>query len=194
MALMPTELDDQELVAGCLRGDRASWEIFVDRFARLVHWSIRRTLENSSFKARQDLCEDIFQEFFRKLLEREELSRLRDASSVRKFLSVGAANLALDKIKIRSRYERSSEEELASVMGDSGHEAAEREASFLVQETVEELSAKERACMELHYLEGKSHREIGEILKLPQDTVSTVIRRTREKLKQRLIEKGLDEA
>jgi DNA-directed RNA polymerase specialized sigma24 family protein len=40
-------------------------------------------------------------------------------------------------------------------------------------------------------MEGRTHREISDILAIPQDTVSTVIRRTRERLKIELSKKGL---
>ena len=186
--------NDGELVLGCLRGEAASWEMFVDRFARLVHWSIRRALEGTPFKARADLCEDIFQEFFKRLIERGELSRLRETVNVRKFLSVSAIHLTLDRVKSLSRYEKSFKAETVCLSEDPGKDAARHEALFLVQAVVEDLDEKERVCLELHYLDGKSHREIGEILALPQDTVSTVIRRTREKMRQRLLEKGLEEA
>ena len=187
---MPESLGDRELVLGCLRGEQPSWEAFVERFAKLIHWSIRRTLEDSSFKGRRDLYEDIFQEFFKKLIERGELSRLREITNLRKFLSISAGNLALDRIKSLSRHESRVEIDPAMVPEDPGEGAAHRESLKTVQDLVEGLGDKERVCLELHYLDEKSHREIGEMLGMPPDTVSSVIRRTREKMRQKLTEKG----
>jgi RNA polymerase sigma factor (sigma-70 family) len=190
-------LSDEELVAACAAGDKEAWDAFVERFARLVHWSVRRTLEATPFAARQDVSDDVFQEVFRGLLEGGALARLRKAESVRKFLTVIAANRTIDRVKSLSRRERSwrpleggpeTDGEIDAPAPTPGPAAAaERaEAGRIVERALESLPARERFCLEMHYLEGRTHREIAECLGIPQDTVSTVIRRTRERLKERL--------
>ena len=166
----------------------------MDRFSKLVHWSIRNTLERSPYKSRHDFCEDVFQEFFKKLLQREELASLKESANLKKFLVISSANLTLDRLKALSRYEKATEPLEAFSPEDPGKGAAHEEAMSLVREVLEELTGRERVCVELHYLDGSNHRQIAEILNLPLDTVSSVIRRTREKLKERLIERGLEEA
>src|SRR3989338_1234619 len=96
---MPEIPTDQELIAGCLDGQKSSWDAFVDRFSRLIYWSIQKTLETSSYKARSDLVRYIYQECFTRLLERRELDALRSAESIRKFLTVIASHLTMDKIR-----------------------------------------------------------------------------------------------
>ena len=194
----PSELGDQELISGCLKNDAACWQVFVGRFSRLVHWSIRKTLGSSPASGREELIREVFQEFFERLLEKNELAKLRDAGSLRKFLSVMACHMTLDKLKSVSRHARKNSP-LESLL--PGHEDAalaflpadpllQAESDGLLAEALKELSPKERACLRFHYEEGKTHAEIGRLLGMPEDTVSTVMRRTREKLRKKLSEKG----
>lgn len=199
---------DEALVNGCLEGKKESWDLFVERFSKLIHWSIRRALENTPFHGRTGIGEEIFQEVFERLIEKEELSKLREIKRLRKYLAVAACHSALDKVKHLSR----AEEKLVSTetaAGDSSadsaapavidaplehpeDEALRKEREAVVESALDALSPKERACVEFHYMDGKTHREIGEILGVPQDTVSTIIRRTKEKLKILFLEKGLE--
>lgn len=200
---------DEKLIAGCLVRDKACWDAFVGRFSKLVYWSIRKTLSDTRYKDRGDICEDIFQDFFEKLLERGTLSKLQSAESLRKFLSVTACHLAIDRVKSVSRLEK------RSIALDAGDEAKDgripasgdltvnegpdpraevlaREAEGELAAALNGLSAKERACIELRYLKGLSDKRIAVILGLPVDTVSTIVRRTKEKLRKALAEKGLE--
>src|SRR3989338_5933705 len=96
---MPEPPSDAEIVAGCLAGRKDSWDLFVERFSRLVYWCIRRTLKNGAFRGQEDIADEIFQEIFRKLLENNSLSALRDRDSLRKFLIIAAVRGTRDKIK-----------------------------------------------------------------------------------------------
>ena len=56
----------------------------------------------------------------------------------------------------------------------------------------EQLSAlplKERLCLVLHFWEGLSVAEIGTELAVPENTVKTWMRRGRERLRTRLLER-----
>jgi RNA polymerase sigma factor (sigma-70 family) len=155
------------------------------------------------------VLEDVFQDVFRNLVEKDQLSKLRDVKHLRKFLSVVACHAAIDRMKSLSRRERASvstEAPLFSKNGDASafvsdtlagtsagpDEAAQnRESDAIVAGVLGTLAPRERAFVEMHYMDGRTHREISEILGVPQDTVSTVLRRTRDKLKDELLKKGL---
>ena len=199
-------LEDEELVLGCLKGDQKAWGSFVQRFSKLIYWSICQTIQKQPLGGVDELCEEVFQEVFRKLLEKEELSKLRDIKNLRKYLSVISCHAAMDKLKSLGRYEKknisteaaffSNGEEAASpILNMTEESPAERtlsrEKDALVAETLEGLSPKERACIEYHYLDGMTHRQIAAILGFSQDTVSTIIRRAKEKLRKNFTEKGL---
>ena len=198
--MKPSELGDQELISGCLSGDAACWRVFVERFSRLVHWSIRRTLASSAQSGREDLGRELFQELFERLLEKNELGRLREAGSVRKFLAVMACHMTLDRVKSLSRHAKKNSS-LESLL-ENNEDAAlgfvpedpllRGELGGVLGAALGELTPKEHSCIQFYYEEGKTHLEIGHLLGMPENTVSTVLRRTRDKLRQKLSEKGYE--
>ena len=186
---MASETNDQELIAGCLRQDKASWEAFVERFARLVHWSIRQSLQQAPPGGTEEFCREVFQDFFTHLIDKNELSKLRQVENVRKFLSVMACHRTLDRLKSLSRHARKmrpAEELLQEIPAPS----TGADWSGVLRDCLQDLSLKDRACLEFYFVEGKTARDIGEILGLGEDTVRTVIRRAKENLKQKLKKKG----
>ena len=189
---------DHDLIVGCIEGKRDSWDTFAERFSRLIYWGIFKTLEGTAFQDSTDLCNEIFQEIFTQLVERDELKRLRELTSIRKFLSVMSCRATLDKLKVLRRHEKSHVDMEKVILEEESGEgsvmevtAVVREREIIVGAVLESLSPKERACVEFYYLDGKTHRHIGEVLGMPQDTVSSVIRRAKEKLKLRLADKGI---
>jgi RNA polymerase sigma factor (sigma-70 family) len=193
-------LGDQELISGCLRNDVACWQIFVERFARLVHWSIRKTLTGAVPGGKEEFSREVFQELFERLLEKNELQRLRTVHSVRKFLSVMACHMTLDKLKGLSRYAKKNFSLESAVLNNENTTLAflpvdpmlQTEFDGIFGDALSALSPKERACLQFHYEEGKTHLEISRLLGLPENTVSTVLRRTREKLQKKLSENGYE--
>lgn len=191
---MPETPSDQDLITGCLNGQKESWDIFVKKFSKLIYWSIQKTLETSSLKARTELVGEIYQECFTRLIERQELETLRNIDSVRKFLTVMASHMAMDKIRSIGRSEKRTDGDpfMINAVGvtekDPAMSVISDEQAILVSKALDELTPKQRMCVEWHYLEDKTHREISEVLGMPVDTVSAIIRRGRDRVKQFLLE------
>ena len=196
---MPESPSDQELLTGCLDGSQESWNIFVERFSKLIYWSIHRTLETYSFKGQTDLPHEIFQDFFTGFLEKDKLQKLKETSSVRKFLTVMACHSTVDRIKAIGKTEKriDPEEDPDSLIRDKSYNpglgAVSGERAALVAKALQGLSPKERLCVEWYYLDGKTHREISEVLGISQDTISSLIRRSKDKLKKIFLENGISE-
>ena len=193
-------MTDEELIAGCLEGRKDSWDLFCERFSKLIHWSIRRTLDRSPFRGRQEILEDIFQDVFKRLLDRNELAKLKQTISLRKFLCVTACNAALDRVRMlkhrETQGEESDEESSAyeSVcVPDPASEAVANESREILSLMLDTLKTKERSVLESFYLDGLSHKVIAQRWGFSEDGVEALIRRTREKLKQTLGRRGLEE-
>ena len=194
-------MTDAELITGCLAGHQESWDLFCERFSKLIHWSIRRTLDRSPYRGRREISDDIFQDVFKRLLDRNELAKLKEADSVRKFLSVMSCNATFDRIKILRRQETQAPE-IGEEPGieesvrdfDPASEAVARECRDILDRMLEALKPKERSVLESFYLDGLSHKVIAERWGFSEDGVEALLRRTREKLKQALGEKGLEGA
>ena len=189
---LPGDASDQELIAGCLRGEQASWETFVGRFARLVHWSIRNSLQHPPPGGSEEFCREVFQDLFARLIDKNELSKLRRVENVRKFLTVMACHMSYDRLKSLSRYSRRMEP-LEDLPAEISEEPVSTEWSGVLEDCFRDLSPKDQACLEFYFVEQKTAVEIGGILGYPEDTVRSVVRRAKEKLKKKLLEKGYQE-
>lgn len=187
--------DDAEILQGCLRGDKKAWDAFVDRYSRLVYWSIWKALGSSAAPDKEDVCREVFQEFFRRILEPSRLEKLSRAQSLRKYLQVTAGHLVLERFRragALGRVEVSGlSDEADALTGNPGGEASLAERRRILESVLAALKPNERTCLEMHYLDGHTHREIAGLLGLPQDTVSSLLRRTKDKVRERLEGKGL---
>lgn len=190
-----SEKSDADILRGCLESDSISWNLFVERYSKLVYWSIYETLKAQSIDDKSDHLKEIFQNIFRKLIEKEELKKIKEVSSLRKYLVVLATHATLDYVKMAQRFEKRATstavlEPDTEPSVDPKEVTLDNEKKRLIDEILATLPRRERVCIELCYLEGRTHREIGFLLNLPQDSVSTIIRRAKEKLRQRLEEKN----
>ena len=197
-------LTDEALLDACQKGDARAWEEFVSRFSRLIYWSIRRTLQDTPGGVREDLVADIFQDVFRKIFEKRSFEVLESAAHIKKYLVVVSAHAARDRIKSRRRADAKNVP-LEDTFADAGvlpdglsaagpaEEAMQNEKNTLIAEVMSSLGEKERACLEFAVEEGMTHQAIGLLLGIPQDTVSSIIRRAKDKIKEKLIKKGLFE-
>ena len=183
--LLERTLDpDSSLVSRCLRGDEPAWEELVRVHTRKVY-SLCYRFTNSGSEA-QDLTQEVFLRVFR------TLRTFRSAEgSVGTWLARVTRNLLIDHYR-RTRQERvtdSIEEQLpmldeagacASARPDQG--VAGREASEILQATLQKLSPDLREAVILRDLQEMEYREIAEVLAIPEGTVKSRINRGRAEL------------
>ncbi len=65
-----TEPTDQELIAGCINGDKALKEFFVRKFSDAVYMTVNYTLKSKNATFSQLEAEDLQNTIFIKLFER----------------------------------------------------------------------------------------------------------------------------
>ena len=167
-------MDEKIILDGCRRGDKTSWDRFVERYSKLIWWAIHETLKGSRFSAQTGLAEEIFQDLFSRILNNREIFDLHDPRCLPKFLTVTACRETMNKIRSLSRREgrfESLEDALQGPEGEQGHaqvqEAAtehgaeavlrsEREA--VIKEVLQSLGPRDRAIVESHFYDDKTHR------------------------------------
>ena len=187
---------DQELIERCLSKVPGAWESFVDRYARLIFWSIERTLGRCQFGCTQQDLEDLFQQVFLLLWEKK-LKEARGIQKLSSWLVIVTHRFILDYVKAQRRLKRrvvveeADLEGLVSPVGNPGRAAEAKELGFILRELLNGLSPKEKAVIRLNLLEEKTHSEIAELLKLPIGTVSNLIKRVKEKWAEVLRKKGI---
>jgi RNA polymerase sigma-70 factor, ECF subfamily len=183
--LVENTLDpDSSLVARCMRGDETAWEELVRLNTRKVYGLCYR-FTGSGTEA-QDLTQEVFLRIFR------TIGTFRQAEgSFGTWLARVTRNLLIDHYR-RTRQERvtdSIEEQLpmieetgasASTRPDRG--VAGREASEILQATLQKLSPDLREAVILRDLQEMEYREIAEVLEIPEGTVKSRINRGRAEL------------
>jgi RNA polymerase sigma factor (sigma-70 family) len=183
--LLERSLDpDFSLVSRCLRADETAWEELVRLHTRKVYALCYRFTGSAS--EAQDLSQEVFLRVFR------TLKTFRSTEgSFGTWLARVTRNLLIDHYR-RTRQERvtdSIEEQLpmleeegaaASARPDSA--LAGREASEILQTTLQKLSPDLREAVILRDLQEMEYREIAEVLAIPEGTVKSRINRGRAEL------------
>jgi len=183
--LVENTLDpDSSLVSRCMRGEETAWEELVRLHTRKVYGLCYRFTGTGS--EAQDLTQDVFLRVFR------TLKTFRSAEgSFATWLARVTRNLLIDHYR-RTRQQRvtdSIEEQLpmmeqtggaASVRPD--HAFAGREASEILQATLQKLSPDLREAVILRDLQEMEYREIADVLQIPEGTVKSRINRGRAEL------------
>ncbi len=187
--------DDAEILRGCLRGDKRAWDGFVDRYSRLIYWSIWKKLETRALPNKKEACRETFQEFFRRALEPSLLQKIAGAENIKRYLHVSVSNLVSERFRRRGTVEKFevSDESAEAEASEFSDEAVLSERRAILESVLGTLKPDQRKCLELHYLDGHTHQEIANILGLSQDTVSSILRRAKDKLRERLRAKGIED-
>lgn len=183
--LVESTLDpDSSLVARCLRGDETAWEDLVRSNTRKVYALCYRFTGSGS--EAQDLTQEVFMRVFKTIR-----SFRSDEGSFATWLSRVTRNLLIDHYR-RTRQDRVTdsieeqlpmmEEEGAAASARPDHVLAGREASEILQATLQKLSPDLREAVILRDLQEMEYREIAQVLGIPEGTVKSRINRGRAEL------------
>jgi RNA polymerase sigma factor (sigma-70 family) len=96
-------MDDPELLEGCFKGNKQSWNEFHTRFSRLIYHYIHNVLKTKNCDYHQEDVSDIFQVIFR-LLIKDDCKKLRSYSakngcSLASWLRLVTINCTLDYLR-----------------------------------------------------------------------------------------------
>lgn len=134
-------------------------------------------------------AEDVVQDTLIKVWNRRE--RWDEIESMEAFCMTICRNLALDKIKKMGNQHDSlddSQQDRPSALNNPYEEMNQKDRIQLVRKIVGELPEKQRTCIQLRDFEGKSYKEVAEIMQISEDQVKINIFRGRQTIKQRFKE------
>ena len=119
-------------------------------------------------------AEDIVQDTLLKVWNRRD--DWQDIDSIEAFSLTVCRNLSLDRMK-------------RAATADPGHNpyerAAQRDRVEQVRRIIDSLPEKQRSCMQLRDFEGKSYKEIAQVLGITEEQVKVNIFRARQAVKQK---------
>ncbi|MBL7092122.1 MAG: sigma-70 family RNA polymerase sigma factor [Candidatus Omnitrophica bacterium] len=188
-----SDLSNSSLVARCINRDRLAWDKFVERFSPLVFWAIKDRLGQARYRGNREDIEDIFQNVFVLLWEKGKLKQVKDREKLSGWLAMVAANCVYNYFRNKRESLPGKEllpEKTASLDCPAAGTIEQERLHDIIKEGLNCLSAREVIILKLNYFYNKTHQEIGRILKMPANTVSSIIKRTKEKIKEELEKQG----
>ena len=134
-------------------------------------------------------AEDVVQETMIKVWNRRD--RWEELDSIEAFCLTICRNIAVDKMRKAENQNPSPEEggDAAdhSYSSNPEEQAMQRDRIALVRRLIDNLPEKQRSCMQLREFEGKSYKEIAQILGVTEEQVKINIFRARQQIKQQFI-------
>lgn len=130
-------------------------------------------------------AEDIVQDTLIKVWNRRDEWQMLE--SIEAYSMTICRNLALDAIKKKDNNNESIEQRIAetSYQTSDPHELMIRKDRVeMVKQLVNRLPEKQRSCLQLRDFEGKTYKEIAEILAITEEQVKVNIFRARRSIKQ----------
>jgi RNA polymerase sigma-70 factor (ECF subfamily) len=142
------------------------------------------------------VAEEMVQEVFLRLWEQPERFD-RSRGSLRSFLLMDTHARCVDRLRSDAR-RRDREEKSARAARvadyDVSLEAWDLSVGEQVHEAMTALSEGEREAIELAYFGGHTYREVARMLDQPEGTVKSRIRTGLTRLRQQLLDRGIDES
>jgi len=177
--------DTQRLIERCIRREEKAWGEFIERFSGLLYYSAREKLKRSGIAFGQHDIEDIVQGVFLELWEKNRLRDVVDRKKITAWLSIVTQNRALNYVR-QKKEKLLPEDEFYRI--DSIK--AESDSSMLLADelgrAMEDFGAREKIVMKSSIIHGRTHKEIAGFMKIPINTISTIIARKKPILKRRL--------
>lgn len=150
-------------------------------------------LKNKLFKLalritlNREEAEDVVQDTLIKVWNARD--RWLELDSIEAYSLTIARNLSLDRIKKMENQNDSLEEQNTERLDENTSTPSERmiqkDKLDIVRNIIDELPEKQRSCLQLRDIEGKSYKEIADILSITEDQVKVNIFRARQTVKQR---------
>ena len=171
-------MDDSELIAGARAGDRVAAHRLYDRYAPRVYRLIYRSVGD------EELAREYTQDTFVKVFQR--LDQYRGEAAFSTWLHSVAMSMLFTGLR-RLRRIRARELELATAARIEAREGeSDPHLRDRLQSELERLPVRLRTQVVLHDIEGFTHREIGEMLNIPEGTSKARLAEARARLREAL--------
>ena len=135
-------------------------------------------------------AEDVVQETMIKVWNRRD--HWDEIENMEAFCLTICRNISLDKMKKAENQNQSLQEGHdapdLSYTSNPEEQAMQRDRIQLIRHLINHLPEKQRSCMQLRDFEGKSYKEIAQVLGISEEQVKINIFRARQTIKQKFIE------
>jgi RNA polymerase sigma-70 factor (ECF subfamily) len=171
-------MDDETLIKECVKGNAKAQRMLFDKFSSKMLTVCRRYM--SDFAEAEDVVQEGFVKIFLKLPEFKMDGSLE--GWVRRIM----VNTALDALRKNKKFlQDSSLDDVGYKISDLGNASDELQAEDLMK-IIQQLPDGYRMVFNMFAIEGYSHKEIGELLGISENTSKSQYSRARAYLKTRL--------
>ena len=178
------EKDDVQLIHRILSGDDEAFSTLVQKYQKSVHALAWRKI--GDFHYAEEITQDTFLQAYK------HLSTLKDANQFAGWLYVIANRLCFDWMRKQKPAQQSLENTAVKAIDKLTYERyileqREKEAAEhryeIVKRLLEKLPESERTVVTLYYLGEMTAKEIGKFLGVSVNTITSRLKRARERLK-----------
>ena len=151
---------------------------------KLFRLALRITLNNAE-------AEDIVQETLIKVWKKRE--SWNEIESIEAFCYSICRNLALDRTRRADKFSESLDETRdttadTSYSSNPEEQVQQSDRMKLVKELIDHLPEKQRSVIQLRDFEGKSYKEIADIMQMTDEQVKVTLFRARQTIKKKFLE------
>ncbi len=182
--------DDVQLIREILSGNDAAFSTLVEKYQKSIHALAWRKIND--FHYAEEIMQDTFLKAYKKL------PTLRNPNQFAGWLHVTANRLCIDWLRKQKRQQeqklvmQSLEDTRPEEIEESSytHHISEQRMTEstehyheLVQKLLEKLPENERAVVTLYYLDEMSTKQIGKLLEVSVNTITSRLQRARKRLR-----------
>lgn len=172
-------MEDRQLVKSVLRGNPGAFDILVQQHLGLVIHMIAPMVKNP--EDREEIIQDVF------LKVHQNLERFRFHSKLSTWIGQIAYRSGLNYLqKKRKKLVALEPEDLDLIFKQEDLSTEQKDASEFIQDLVKKIPPPYGTILNLFYLEEMSHREIMEVMELPEGTVKNYLFRAKKKMREML--------
>jgi RNA polymerase sigma-70 factor (ECF subfamily) len=186
--VLSTALSEDELLNGCISGDKKRWDTFVQQYSNLIYHTIHQTLRVHEQPNSTDDVNDLFQEIFSALLK-DNCKKLRifDPSkgrSLASWLRLIATRLTINHIKKARPLTALEDLPIEPSHTESEDPLIDEESQNCLSAALEALSTDDKLLLELSYVREIPAKIIAQMLNISIEAFYTRKNRVINKLKK----------
>lgn len=176
---LSTAVIDKKVIINLINEDAKTQREFYERYFGIVMGTCRRYLSNHDEAL--EACQDVFLKVFK------NISKFNAERDIKKWMGTIAINECIDRLRSKKKkfiedtlnYEESKADNIAYL----NTEINEQLDAELILKIINRLDDKYKTVFLLYVVDGYSHREIGEILEISNNTSKWLLTEARKKLK-----------
>ena len=181
-------ITEDELLKRCISGDKKGWNVFIQKYSRLIYHTVYKTFRVNSKFANPDDVNDLFQEVFTSLCaDNSKKLRMFDpekgCSTLASWLRMITVRMTIDHL--RKSKPLTSIDDLPTEPSQAGdqEEIINEESLHSLRDLLEKLPAKDKLLVELFFMRELPPGEVAQMLHISVGAFYTRKNRVIERLK-----------